>query len=311
MANRFASKSPSTLLAVGELLWDEFPCGRMPGGAPANLAIHARAMGVDAILVSSVGSDPEGEEILAILDKYGLSRACINVIDGKKTGAARVVLVDRDQVDFEISPDAAWDGLRLGQAVADVAARADALYFGTLGQRSLSSRTTIRQLLDLIPKRAMCFFDANLRAPHYNREIVQTSLAKANVLKLNETELQVFAEWFGLGGSPAEQITALASAFRLDVVALTRGKRGSLMVAGTEVHEHPGIQIEVCDTVGAGDAFSAALITGLLQGLSPDRIIRLAGEVSAFVCSQAGATPRLPADMLRTWLGVEPAAKID
>lgn len=295
MPSRPASYS---LLAVGELLWDHLPSGKVLGGAPANVAVHAQALGVASGLVSCVGADSEGEEILSALARLGLPQDFIRVSCSLKTGAAMVQLDQQNQVHFAIAPNSAWDAIGLNKVTRDAAARADAIYFGTLAQRSAVSRIAIEHLLSLAPKSAIRFFDANLRTPFFSKEIVKSSLERANVLKLNESELGLFADWFGLGGPQSVQISGLARMFTLDVIALTRGEHGSLIVAGGEECEHPGLRVEVRDTVGAGDAFSSVLIVGLLNGWPIPRISRLASEVSAFVCSQDGATPKLAPALL-------------
>ena len=176
---------------------------------------------------------------------------------------------------------------------------ADAVCFGTLAQRSESSRAAIRALLAATRPGALRIFDVNFRPPFVDVTILPESLALANVLKLNEGELPMLTGIFGIHGSPAEQLAALAGHFDLRVVALTHGSAGSLIFADGECSEHPGVRTTVRDTVGAGDAFTAAMTIGLLRGWSLDRINQRANEVAAFVCSQAGATPPLPEDLRR------------
>ena len=285
---------PPIFIGLGEILWDLLPSGKQLGGAPANFAYHAHALGAEARVVSRVGNDPLGREILDRLRALGLTTDGIGVDTNAPTGTVSVELAADGQPRFIIHENVAWDRMVADEASLAFAARADAVCFGSLAQRREPSRSSIRALVAATPATALRVFDINLRQQFYSPEIVETSLQLANVLKLNDQELPVLAAMFGLRGGVREQLAALAKQFGLRAVALTRGAHGSLLLAAGIWSDHPGLAVKVADTIGAGDAFTAALTLGLLAGRPLDDINRHANEVAAYVCSQPGATPPMP-----------------
>jgi fructokinase len=282
------------LVGIGEVLWDLLPGGRQLGGAPANFVCHACALGAEARLISRVGNDALGREALDRLEKLGVPTDCIEVDPKLPTGTVSVEVTPDGQPRFQIHENVAWDALS-GEAGGQAAvAAAAAVCFGTLAQRREPSRATIRSLVAAAPPAALRILDVNLRQDFYSREIIEESMALANVLKVNDAELPRLAEIFQQSGDERAQIEALARRFSLRCVACTRGARGSLLFSGGSWSDHPGTRTNVVDTVGAGDAFSAAMTLGLLSGWSLNEINRLANDVAAYVCSQPGATPELP-----------------
>jgi fructokinase len=286
------------IVAIGEILWDLLPSGKQLGGAPANFTCHAWALGAEARLVSRVGGDALGREIIECWGARGFLTDTITVDKERPTGTVSVELDAEGQPRYTIHERVAWDRIEADDAALDAVGKADAVCFGTLAQRTKSARAAIEVLLSASRPDALRIFDVNLRPPFVARDVIVESMKPANVLKLNEHELPVLTDIFSLSGSPAEQIAALARRFELRLVALTRGGEGSLLFADGACSEHPGLKATVLDTVGAGDSFTAVLTLGLLQRWDLDRINRLANEVAAFVCSQSGATPELP-DALR------------
>jgi fructokinase len=287
------------ILAIGEVLWDLLPSGRQLGGAPANFACHARALGADARLVTRVGNDDLGWEVLERFRGLGLPTDTVAVDSAAPTGTVAVAVGADGQPAYTIRDHAAWDRLCAegpARAAADVA---DAVCFGSLAQRSLPSSLAILRLVAATGPDALRLFDVNLRPPFVAPGVIAGSLELANALKLNDQELPVLADLFGLRGRVTDQVAALAHRFGLALVALTRGAAGSLLFADGGWSDHPGLPVAVCDTVGGGDAFTAALTVGWLSGWSLDEINRRANEVAAFVCSQPGATPALPAALRR------------
>lgn len=281
-------------LAVGEILWDLLPSGKQLGGAPANFAYHAHALGAEARIVSRVGGDAQGREILDRLRALGLPTDGVGVDASAPTGTVSVELATDGQPRFTIHENVAWDRIVADKTSLAFAARADVVCFGSLAQRSEPSRSSVRELVAATAAAALRVFDINLRQHFYSRDVVEESLRLANVLKLNDAELPVLAAMFGLGGGVRNQLAALAQRFALRTVALTRGAHGSLLLAGDAWSEHSGLTVKVADSIGAGDAFAAALALGLLSGRQLDDINRHANEVAAYVCSQPGATPILP-----------------
>jgi fructokinase len=285
---------PSRILAIGEVLWDLLPSGPLLGGAPANFVLHAHALGGDAALVSRVGRDARGREILERFAAIGLPTDFIATDTDKATGTVSVEIGADGQPQYTIHENIAWDAIAPDPNAMKAAAAADAVCFGSLAQRSPVSRTAVQALVAASSPRALRVFDVNLRQAFFSRGIIESSLALANALKLNDAELPVLAEMFGLSGDTRRQLAVLAERFALRVVALTRGARGSLLLADGAWSEHPGVAVEVRDTIGAGDAFTAALVLGLLAGGPLDAVHQRAGEVAACVCSHTGPTPSLP-----------------
>jgi fructokinase len=279
------------VLSVGEILWDFLPAGRQLGGAPANFAYHLHALGADVRLVSRVGDDSAGREILARIALLGLPITGIGVDESAPTGTASVELVGDGQPHFIIHEDVAWDRLTTDVEMLVCAGMADAVYFGSLAQRSDPSRRSICRIIAAAPPSALRVFDINLRPPFYSREIIEFSLSLANALKLSDAELPVLAKMFGLAGGTREQLSALARRFNLRAIALTRGAAGSLLLADGVWSDHSGLRVPVVDAVGAGDSFTAAWTLGLLAGMPLDEINFRANELAAFVCTQPGAMP--------------------
>jgi fructokinase len=283
-----------TILAVGEVLWDLLPAGKQFGGAPANFARHCHSLGADARLVTRVGDDELGREILGRLRLLDLPAETVQVDGSAPTGTVDVVLETGGQPHYTIREGVAWDRIEADATALALASRADAICFGSLAQRSEPSRSAIRALVAAARPAALRILDVNLRPPFVDRGVIADSLELANVLKLNDQELPELSGIFGLSPDPREGIEGLAGRFGLSLVALTRGSGGSLLLADGVWSDHPGCPAEVVDTVGAGDAFTAALVVGRLAGRPLDAINRFANEVAAFVCSRPGGTPDLP-----------------
>jgi fructokinase len=285
---------PYTIVGLGEVLWDLFPEGAQFGGAPANFACHAAMLGADAFVVSRVGDDELGERAIAALRQHGVETRHVGRSRDHATGTVRVELDDAGRPRFEISGDAAWDHVPWSEDLEDLARRTDAVCFGTLAQRADGSRGTIRRFLRATGPDCLRIFDANLRRPFFDDRVVLDSLRLADALKLNDEELPVLASWCGLGGSPRDVLEGLRERYGLRLVALTRGAEGAMLLGDDGLVECPGTPVDVKDTVGAGDAFTAAMALGWLEGRGLDVVCRHACRVAAFVCSQAGGTPQLP-----------------
>lgn len=287
------SDAKPVVVGLGEVLWDVFPDGPRFGGAPANYACHAASLGAHAYVASAVGRDDLGERALqALRDKSVDTRAVAQY--EAPTGAVHVKLDDEGKATYEFLANTAWDQLAWSESLAELAAGADAVCFGTLGQRSLTSRQTIHQFVSATPVNCLRIFDINLRTPFFSDDVILESLKLANILKLNDDELPFLANLLRLDGSDQSVMRQVAQQFELQMVALTRGAQGAILVHGDQTSEHPGVETTVVDTVGAGDSFTAALTLGLLANVDLDSIIDRASRVAAYVCSQSGATPELP-----------------
>ena len=284
-----------SIIGIGEILWDLLPEGKRPGGAPANFAYVANALGNRGSVLSRVGNDPPGMELLDELSAKNLSTATVQIDDEHPTGAVRVTL-DGGQPSYEIAADSAWDHLELSESWREIASDADAVCFGSLAQRREVSRSTIHEIVRAV--KSWRIFDVNLRRDFYSPEILRRSLSAANVVKLNHEELPVVAGIFELESrDPSAAAQGLISRFDLKLVCITRGAGGSLLISKAGVSENAGLKTNVADTIGAGDAFTAALAHGLLRGWELDKINAFANRVGAFVASKAGAMPEFPEEL--------------
>jgi len=291
-------RAPSAVvIGLGELLWDRSPDGRDLGGAPANFACQAGQLGAEAWMVSAVGQDADGLELTRQAQACG-THTCIAALETRATGRVDVDLGPDGQPHYRIADDSAWDHIPWNDQAANLAARADAVCFGTLAQRHPESRDFIRRFLDSAPPNALRIFDANLRAPYFDREIVQASLERADVLKVNDDEWAQIAAWFGLQGDFDAASQALRSRFDLQWILETKGARGSQAAGPDGVTTAPAAAVAAVDTVGAGDAFTATCCLGILKGIDPTRLLTLAADVATFVCSERGGTPRLPEPLI-------------
>ncbi len=294
-------KTP-VVAGVGEVLWDLLPEGRKLGGAPANLIHHIRALGAEAALVSCVGDDPHGREILERLKAVGIDTRYIAVDREHPTGTVTVQLGPKGIPLFMIHEGVAWDHVPWNPALAELAGRCDAVCYGSLAQRSPDTRRTVRQFLEAVRAGCLRVFDINLRRPHFDRETIHALLLQSHVLKINDEEIPSVAKLIGLAGGESDWVDALFDRYPLRCVAMTRGSRGSLLASREGRSVHPGIPaVNIVDTVGAGDAFTAALVLGLLQQKPLDAINEAANRLAAYVCTQPGAMPDLP-DSLRNLL---------
>ena len=286
------------VVGIGEVLWDLFPAGKAIGGAPANFAYHAHALGATASLISRVGNDALGGELLADLAKLGLSTDCISIDRAHPTGTVTVEVAEDGQPRYTIHEDVAWDHLVADRMALARVAAADAICFGSLAQRCAPSQAAIRTMLAASRPEALRIFDVNLRQDFYSRELIEGSLALANVLKLNDAELPVLAHLLGVKSMTERgQLAEIAERNSLRLVAYTRGANGSMLYDGARWSEHEGRVIAVEDTVGAGDSLTAAVVMGFLDGWDLDVIGERANDIAAYVCSREGATPRLPEEL--------------
>lgn len=276
------------IVGIGELLWDMLPSGKAIGGAPANFAYHAGRLGEEGWVVSAVGDDALGHEILDVLDEKRL-HSLVSMVD-KPTGTVQVSLDDAGVPTYTIVEDVAWDHIPFTSKMQELASKADAVCFGSLVQRN-GSRASVLKFLETVPASALKVFDINLRQHFYTPEILRKSLEIADVLKINDEEIVTLSEMFGLGSDPREACRKLIGQYSLRFVLLTKGAQGSEVISPDEVIPQGVGKVDVVDTVGAGDAFTAAFTVACLRGDSLADAQKLAGEVTAYVCSHKGAMP--------------------
>jgi len=291
-------KNKFVIAGIGELLWDLLPAGKQLGGAPVNFACHCGQLGGEAYPISCIGSDQLGNEIKAALGALGVDYSYVQENTSYPTGTVQVTLDHNGKPSYEICEGVAWDNIELSDALRELAQRTDAVCFGSLAQRNEASRTAICGFLKQMPADALKIFDVNLRQKFFSKEIIEESLQLANILKLSDEELPVLAEMYKLTGDTEEQLVELRQLFDLRLVAYTRGAQGSLLIEAATADDHPGCPGAATDSIGAGDSFTAVLCIGLLNNKPLSDINQHANRVGTFVCSQAGATPIFPAELI-------------
>lgn len=283
-------------VGIGEVLWDVLPDGRKPGGAPSNFAYHVSRFGLPGMVVSAVGADSLGQELLENFKGKGIS-CMINTVP-YPTGTVQVSLAADGIPCYDIKEGTAWDNIPFTADIEDIAKHTRAVYFGSLAQRSPVSRNTVNRFLDSVPEGCLKVFDINLRQDFYSENVISKSLHRCNILKINDEELEIVSRMFSLGdGTQQQRCGRLLSLFGLKALILTCGAVGSYVFspAGTSYIGTP--RVEVADTVGAGDSFTAAFTSGILSGMTMEEAHRLAVDTSAFVCTQDGAMPELPSSL--------------
>lgn len=286
------------IAGIGEVLWDVYPDAARFGGAPANFACHAAALGADAWMVSAVGTDDLGDRAIETLAHAGVHHETVARDDAHETGQVRVAVDLDGQPTYEFAPDTAWDNLEWSADLESLAPRCDAVCFGTLAQRSVKSRATIQRFIQAKSSDALLMFDVNLRQHFYDRDVIEQSLGLASAVKLNEDELPIVADLCGIERSALpKMLRDIMSRFDLRLGALTCGADGAVIMAGNEESTYPALPTKVVDTVGAGDAFTATLVSDFLRGRKLVDINRRANAVASYVCSQPGAVMALPREL--------------
>lgn len=277
------------VICFGEILWDNLPAGRLAGGAPMNVAYHLKKLGIDASLISRVGDDEAGRELTGFIKSMGLPDDLIQVDKSNKTSEVIARVMDNHEVVYDILYPVAWDFISGNTSYENMLSAADAFVFGSLAARNEVTRNT---LFNLLESSAYNVFDVNLRAPHYNPELISQLLHKANLVKLNINELDLIAGWLDiLTANEAEKVQYVQQQFNISEVIVTKGSVGASYYVNEAHYHQPACKVEVQDTVGSGDSFLAAFLTKKLQGESLDNSLAFAVAVAAFITTQNGACP--------------------
>src|SRR5882757_2847084 len=280
------------VVGLGEILWDMLPNGKQLGGAPANFAYISSLLGNEGIVASRVGNDSLGSESVHRLAALGVTTEFIQRDAAHPTGTVQVEIDHAGQPKFEIAENVAWDFLEWTADWQKLATEADAICFGSLAQRAVASRSTIRHFLEIVRKEAVRVFDVNLRQTFFSKEVLTESMRVADIVKLNHEELPRIMQLFGLEHrDEMTSATALMNLYQLKLVCVTRGFRGSLLISRRGLNEHPGYTIKVADAIGAGDAFTAGLVHEYLRDSSLLEMNETANRAGAWVASQVGAMP--------------------
>ena len=283
------------VVGIGEALWDVLPEGRKLGGAPANFAYHVSQFGLESYIVSAVGDDALGKEITDKFTEKKLNHMVETV--PYPTGTVQVELDPNGVPQYEIKEDVAWDNIPFTPQIEALAKRTRALCYGSLAQRNEVSRQTINRFIDAMPKTddTLIIFDVNLRQRYYTKDVLDASMRKCNVLKINDEELVTISRMLGYPGTDLQsKCWILLGRYNLKMLILTCGVNGSYIFTSGNMSYLSTPQVEVADTVGAGDSFTATFTSSIIKGLGVAEAHRRAVNVSAFVCTQHGATPVLP-----------------
>lgn len=284
------------IACFGEMLWDVLPTGKQPGGAPLNVAVHLHNFGLDAQLISRVGHDDLGAELLGFAAGKGLNTSHVQRGETHLTGVVKANVSDSNEVTYKIVKPVAWDYIRYETPLCELVQGAEAFVFGSLAARSPVSRETLYRLLQQAPFRV---FDVNLRPPHYSRDVVQYLLRRADLVKLNHHELAEIMGWFGASPDEETALEWLAGRFHLQAVCVTKGADGAVLWTGGQLYRSPGRVVQVQDTIGSGDAFLAALLRGWLAGQPPADYLAFACAAGSLVATFQGATPAISERMVR------------
>ena len=286
------------VIGMGEALWDVLPEGKKIGGAPANFAYHVSQFGLPSCVVSAIGNDPLGHEIIENFTSKGLTHQIETV--PYPTGTVQVEIDQAGVPQYEIKENVAWDNIPYTAKLEQLAEKTSAICFGSLAQRNVVSRNTINRFLDAIPAEndPLIVFDVNLRQGFYNKEILCNSMKRCNILKINDEELVTVSRMLGYPGIDLQdKCWIILGKYNLRMLILTCGINGSYVFTPGNVSFQPTPKVEVADTVGAGDSFTAAFISSILKGKSVAEAHSRAVQTSAFVCTKKGAMPILPPEL--------------
>ena len=287
------------IVGIGEALWDVLPEGKKIGGAPDNFAYHVSQFGLESCAVSAVGDDELGKEIRSNFEEKKLQTLIETV--PYPTGTVQVEIDKLGVPQYDIKENVAWDNIPFTPQIEELAHRTKAICFGSLAQRSKVSRNTIEQFIEAMPKTedTLIVFDVNLRQSFYSREVLDRSMKRCNVLKINDEELITISRMLGYQGTDLQsKCWILLGRYHLKMLILTCGVNGSYVFTPGSMSFIATPKVKVADTVGAGDSFTGAFVACILKGLSVADAHQKAVNVSAFVCTQRGAMPTLPADYI-------------
>ncbi|MFA5815021.1 MAG: carbohydrate kinase [Bacteroidales bacterium] len=277
---------------IGELLWDMLPTGKQLGGAPCNFAFHAMQAGCESYVISAIGQDELGAELIRTVNHLGLSVQYIQK-NSFPTSTVTIKLDDQGHPDYTIHEQVAWDHIHWNAQIMELAGELDAVCFGSLAQRNSVSEHSIVSLVSATKSGCLKVFDINLRQQYYTKETIIQSIILSDVLKLNDDELPVVAGYSRLSGDIRSQLNQLLEKLKLKYIVYTMGSKGSIIEGADEYSFIEAPRVRVADTVGAGDAFTAVFIAGILKGFPLSEVHQKATEIAAFVCTKKGATPKL------------------
>lgn len=295
------------VVCFGEILWDILPTGAVPGGAPMNVAYHLHKLGINPTLITRVGIDERGKQLLDLLNSRNVNTDHIQLDYDIPTGIVNAAPNDHGEMQYDIVSPSAWDFIACDTATQSVVKKASHFIFGSLITRNKTSRDTLFQLLEIAQQKVL---DINLRPPHYNRQLVVELLQKADMLKMNITELELITGWFANYKNIRERMAVIQDKFKIPSVIVTMGADGAMINIEGKVYSHPGYVVKVADTVGSGDSFLAALLYKLFNNKSPEEALTFASALGALVASKTGGWPEYTTDEIQKLASTKKAALI-
>jgi fructokinase len=277
------------VVCFGEVLWDILPSGALPGGAPMNVAYHLKKLGRDPALITKIGTDDYGKALVDIVSASTVSTEYFQVDYKRPTGLVYANVNDHHEVAYDIVYPSAWDFIEWNDEFNDLLAQADFFVYGSLTSRNKESRDTLYECLEMATTKVL---DINIRPPHFNRPHLEYLLKKANILKMNEAELELITGWFSHFDGAEDRVTLIQDKFDIATVIVTMGGDGAIVNDKGKLHRHPGYKVNVADTIGSGDAFLAGFLHQLLNNISAPNALAFAAAIGAFIASQRGACPQ-------------------
>lgn len=281
------------VVIFGEMLWDCLPSGPVAGGAPMNVALNLHQLGLNSRLISAIGNDADGRNLLEFLNSFEIQTDLIQTNLEHETSRVLVDNSDPENIKYTIVSPVAWDFIHWNEEMDQAVEDADAFVFGSLGVRNTES---LKTLLHLLRHPVLRIFDANLRPPFYDFEVIETLLGYADVLKINEDELEIFADYFKTEPTVESLCEYLDQHFPMEIICVTRGSKGALIYQKGVITEHSGYKVIVEDSIGSGDAFLSGFVKTYLDDKNPEEILDYACKLGAFVATQKGGTPRYSAE---------------
>lgn len=276
------------IICFGELLWDILPTGALPGGAPMNVAYHLNRLGLSPALITRVGQDERGTELLRLAAQHGIITTGVQLDPETPTGIVLAQPGEGHEMHYDIVIPSAWDNITGDPALEAQVKTADYFIFGSLAARNAASRSTLLRLLETPATKVL---DINLRPPHFTRGTIETLLHKADILKMNEAELALISGWYGSHTGMTENIALLREKFNIPTIIVTMGAAGAMADVEGTIYRHPGFKVQVADTVGSGDAFLAAFLSGIIRQKKMEDTLEFAAALGALVASKTGGWP--------------------
>jgi len=277
------------VVCFGEVLWDILPTGALPGGAPMNVAYHLKKLGINPALITKIGADDYGEKLVNILSHSEVTTEYFQVDYTYPTGLVYANVDDHQEVRYDIVFPSAWDYTEYKEEDAGIVSQADFFVFGSLTSRNKASRDTLYQLLDVARTKVL---DINLRPPHYSRSSIESLLQRADILKMNEAELELITGWFSGFDGIEDRMKLVQEHFALGKIIVTLGGDGAMVLDAGKFYRHKGYKVSVADTIGSGDSFLAGFLAQLLQGNTIENALDFASGIGAFIATQSGACPQ-------------------